>query len=240
MKYLLIFHLFFLAASLAWSNEERLVAAVFYVEPFGFKNQKGEISGATSDIIKAIENKSGIRVVQVLLPYKRMIESLKTGSIDFAIFFRSKLGDTFTKRIIPLYDLKTIVVGRKGTNITGYDDLYGIKLATTLGVQYNPQFDDDKQLQITYARDYDGAILKLLHKNVDAIISPEKILYYQLKKLGLKKDILGMYYVLHTNTAWLQFSKLSKNKQYINALKSSIQSLKEEDKINQILNSYFY
>mgnify|MGYP000414979264 FL=1 len=240
MKPLLFIILIFPSAPFAWPSEEKLVAAIFYVEPFGFKGQDGEVSGATSDIIKAIENKSDIKIEQILLPYKRMLALLETGEIDFSIFFRSKFSDTITESIIPLYDLPTIVIGRKGTKITDYDDLYGIKLATTLGVQYSSQLDDDKQLQISYVRDYDGAIMRLQRKSVDAIISPEKILYYQLKKMGLKADNLGEPYVLTTNTAWLQFSKHSKNKQYIDSLKSSIQLLKEENKIDQVLDSYFH
>ena len=240
MKYFLIIPFTLLLASFAWSNDKKLIAAIFYIEPFGYKNQDGKISGATSDIIKAIENVSDIKIHQVILPYKRMIEFLKTGEVDFAIFFRSKLSDTITESVIPLYDLRTVVVGRKGTKITSYDDIYDIKLATPLGVQYKPRLDDDKQLKITYVHDYDSAILMLQHKHVDAIISPEKILSYQLKKLGLKTDILGESYILTTNTAWLQFSKNSKNKQYIDVLKSSVKLLKKENMINKVLDSYFH
>jgi ABC-type amino acid transport substrate-binding protein len=239
MKFILIIPLIFLSVSFAWSNERNLMAAVFYIEPFGFKNQAGEVSGITSDIIKAIENKSGIKIDQTLLPYKRMLVFLETGEIDFAIFFRSKLSETITESIIPLYELRTVVVGRKGSKISTYNDIYKLKLATPLGVQYKPQFDDDTQLKITNVNDYDSAISMLQRNYVDAVISPEKILHYQLKKMGIKKEILGEPYVLTTNTAWLQFSKKSRNKPAIATLKSSIEALKKDNTIDQILDSYF-
>ena len=221
------------------ADEAALDVGIFYIEPFGFYDSKGNITGITSDLIKAIEAESGITLRQHLLPYKRMIQYIEDGKLDFSVFFQSELSLSLSESVAPLYDLRTVVVGKRGTLISTYEDLYSLKLATPTGVKYTQRLDDDRNLNTTYVMDYDNAVLMLENDYVDAIIAPEKILHFQLKKLGVKKSMLGDPYELNINTAWLQFSNESKHKGSIPRLKAAIKRLKDEKRVDSILLRYF-
>lgn len=56
-----------------------------------------------------------------LLPYTRMLKYLKSGKIDFAIFFLSDNSASFSEKLFPMYDLDT-VVGNKSLKIRYVND----------------------------------------------------------------------------------------------------------------------
>jgi len=78
--------------------------------------------------------------------------------------------------------LHTVVVGNKKTIINSYKDLQNLEIATPTGVKYQKKLDQDVKLNITRVKDYENAIKMLQDDRVDAIIAPEKILLYHLKK----------------------------------------------------------
>jgi ABC-type amino acid transport substrate-binding protein len=68
-----------------WAKDV-LVAGLFTIVPYAYESNN-QVIGVTPDIIKELDKESGIDITTKLLPYKRMVESLRTGEIDFAIFF---------------------------------------------------------------------------------------------------------------------------------------------------------
>ena len=168
-----------------------------------------------------------------------MLNYLESGKIDFGIFFLSDYSESFSEKLIAMYDLQTIVIGKKGLKIQSYNNLCNLKLASPLGVNYNAKLSKDKQLEIIYVRDYTNAILMLENGNIDAIVGPKKILEYQLKLLGKNLNQYGTPYVLITNTAWIQFSNKSLQMKHKVDLKNSARKLIEEGKISEIIQKYY-
>ncbi len=236
MKKLTTLLLFMLTVSVY--SEDKLTIGVFKILPYG-SLEKGEVVGIIPDIAKRLEETSGIKIKKKLLPYKRMIQSLESGSIDFAIFFLSNRSQEVSNKLIPLYDLNTIAVGLKGTKISKYQDLYKHQLATPRGVRYSPRFTNDEKMKVNYVLDYNYAIEMLINKRVGAVIAPEKILMFQMQKLGHKKSVLDKPFILTTNTAWVQFSKKSKKKHLIDKLIKASKTLKDNKEVIKIIDKHY-
>lgn len=238
MKIRMILLLIFTLTQLSFAKET-LVAGLFNIVPYAYK-EKGKVVGITPEIIQNIQKESGIEIKTILLPYKRMLNYLESGKIDFAIFFLSDFSESFSEKLLPLYSLETIVVGKKGFKLTNYKDLYSIRLATPRGVNYNSKLDKNKKtLNIRYVKDYNNAILMLNLDRIDAIIAPKRILSYQLKQMGMKLSNLGDPYILTTNTAWIQFSNKSLKQKYKQTLITSAKTLLEKGEVEAIIQKYY-
>jgi len=217
---------------------EKLQAGLFHIVPYAYV-EEGKLTGITYDIIQNLQIESNITIETKLLPYKRMLNSLELGEIDFSVFFLSDYSESFSEKLIAMYDLETVIVGKKSLKISSYDDLLKLHLATPLGVNYNAQLAKDKQLKITRVKDYKNAILMLEHDNIDALIGPKKIIEHQLKLLNMDINNLGKPYVLITNTAWIQFSNKSEKSQYKSILINAAKKLLESNKIDEIIKKYY-
>jgi len=237
MKLIRVIFLCIVCLSSTWALD-KLKAGLFNIVPYAYLHE-GKITGITVDIIKNIEQESDLEIQTTLLPYKRMLNYLKSGQIDFGIFFLSNYSESFSDKLIPLYSLDTIIVGKKGLEIETYKDIQNLELATPLGVNYNAGLSEDKQLKITYVKDYKNAILMLKRDNIDALIGPRKILSYQLKQLNMNLSDLGTPYILTTNTAWIQFSHKSKLKRYKRQIINAAKILLEKNKIQEIILQYY-
>lgn len=218
--------------------EEKLRAGLFNIVPYAYI-EKGKLTGITYDIIQNLQKESNISIETKLLPYKRMLNDLELGKIDFAIFFLSDYSESFSEKLIAMYDLETIIIGTKNLNISSHDDLLKLHMATPLGVNYNAQLSKDKQLKITRVQDYKNAIFMLENDNIDAIVGPKEIIAYQLKQLDMNINNLGKPYTLTKNTAWIQFSYKSKNQKFKEALLNAAEKLLESGKIDEIIQKYY-
>ena len=220
-------------------SKDTLIAGVFNILPYAYE-ENNKIIGITPEIIQNIQQESGLHIKVLLLPYKRMLKYLSTGEIDFAIFFLSDESANISEKLIPIYQLKTFVIGNKDSKISNYEDLYNLNLATALGVNYNTILDKNKEsLNISYVKDYKNAIEMLNKNRIDAIIAPQKVLEFQLKQFNMKLSDLGEPFVIATNTAWIQFSDKSLKKQYKKALSKAGKSLTDKGMIVKIIDKYY-
>jgi len=226
-----------LLSSFSFSNE-KLRAGLFNIVPYAYMKEN-KVVGITADIIENIKEESKLEIETILLPYKRMLIYLQSGEIDFAIFFVSDYSESFSEKLVPLYSLDTIIIGKKDLKISKFEDLRNLQLATPIGVNYNARLSEDKNLQITYVKDYKNAILMLKRDSIDALIGPEKILRFQLKQLGMNIDELGKPYILTSNTAWIQFSDNSKLQKHKPALIKAAKKLLDKKKIREIILKFY-
>jgi polar amino acid transport system substrate-binding protein len=238
MKNFILIIILFLLPTISIS-ENRIKAGLFQIVPYAYV-EKEKVVGITAEIIQNIKEVSGLNIESKLLPYKRMLIELKSGDIDFAVFFLSEYSESFSEKLIPLYSLETIVIGKKGLIINDVEELYNLRLATPRGVNYNSKLDINKKpLNIRYVMDYKNAILMLERNRIDAIIAPKKILSFQLKQLGKSLEDLGSAFTLIKNTAWLQYSDKSKHKEHKKALIKAGAILLENGKISNIIDKYY-
>jgi len=233
-----IFIFYCLLIPLLIQADEKLRGGLFNIVPYAYI-EKGKLTGITYDIMQNLQKESDITIETKLLPYKRMLNDLELGKIDFGIFFLSDYSESFSEKLIAMYDLETIVIGKKDLIISSPDDLIKLHMATPLGVNYNAKLAKDKQLKITRVQDYKNAILMLENDNINAIIGPKSIIGYQLKLLGMNINDFGKPYTLITNTAWIQFSDKSKKQNYKDTLHKAAKRLLKSGKIDEIIQKYY-
>ncbi len=229
--YFLLFPILILAS-------EKLRVGLFHIVPYAYV-EEGKLTGISYDIVQSLEKELNIKLEVQLLPYTRMLRNLELGKIDFSIFFLSDYSEGFSEKLLAMYDLETIVLGKKGLKISNNEDLLNLQIATPRGVKYNAYLSKNKQLNIIPVPDYKNAILMLQYHNIDAIIGPKKIITYQLKLLGLSLEDFSKPYVLIKNTAWIQFSNKSKKMKYKDSLKNAGKKLLETNRIDEIINKYY-
>ncbi len=236
LKSIIILSFFF--NSIIANARDELKAGVFNIIPYGYL-ENGKITGITSEIIDELESSINSKISKHIFPYKRMVTSLESGQIDFAIFFYSDYSASISERIIPLYSLDTIAIAKKDISLKNVSDLTKYKLVTPRGVRYNAGLIKDRQLNIRLVDDYSNAIKMLLRGRVDVIIAPEKILYHQLKNLGLTKNIFGDKITIKKNTAWIQFSNKSEKVMFKERLREAGILLKNKGIIEKIIRKYY-
>lgn len=235
-KIILIFCCIFIPIHI--QAEDKLRGGLFNIVPYAYM-EKGKLTGITYDIIQNLQKESNITIETKFLPYKRMLNDLELGEIDFAIFFLSNYSESFSDKLIAMYDLETIVIGKKDLKIQSHEDLLKLHMATPLGVDYNAKLSIDKQLKITRVQDYRNAILMLDNDNIDAIIGPKEIIMYQLQLLNMNISDFGKPYTLTKNTAWIQFSDKSQKKEYKKILKIAATKLLKSGIIDEIIQKYY-
>ena len=153
----------------------------------------------------------GLVIKRKIVPYKRMVHELKTGDCDFAIFYRSPFSDEIASAEVRVFALRNVVVGKVGTDLLWYQDLFEHTIAVPSGAQYFPRFDNDPRLKKSYTRGFSSAIKQFLTGRVSLIVGPDALINYHLQKEGKKTDILGEALFLNYRAAWMQISHQSPN-----------------------------
>ena len=134
----------------------------------------GEVTGFDIDMIKAIAKAEDLQVELKTLPFNGIIPSLQSGALDVAV-----AGITITKERMGSVDFSDAyyksglsVLVKKGSDITGFDDLTGHVVATkkaTSSVDYLQEhgFDMEKVKQF---QNIDGAYQALATGGADAVL----------------------------------------------------------------------
>lgn len=228
------------AAPLSASTE--LVAGVFHLKPYGFLDESQRKSGIIPDVIEELQKKTGLIITMKLLPYKRMVHELQMGSIDFAIFFKTKANSSFANPIAKVHRMPVIIIGRKGVELATYDDLSKYSISVTLGVSYEDRFDADKNLNKVPVKKYINQFHLFKNKHVDLVTGSKIGLFYNMSLAGIQKAMLGKPYILNYKEVWLQSPKnySGKNKKELDQLSKAVNDLRKDGTISQIYNRSIY
>jgi len=220
-----------------FSYAQGLKAAIFDVAPWGHE-ENGHIAGIEYEIINAISKEMGEDIDIQLVPYKRMIENLETGTVDFAIFYRSKKSEKSGEPIAKWGKLDIIVIGRAGTDILSYKDLKPLEVAVRLGGYFDPHFDNDSTLNKLSVDNYEHGIKLLMANRVDAVIGTAATLYYEFNKQGINLDQLGKPFFIASAEDWLHFSRKSIQQDKKEDLKQAVNTLVRNGRLEQIFSKY--
>lgn len=98
--------------------------------PFGIMNEKNEPDGLDIDVAKAIAEKMGVKLDIVPVTGPNRIPYLQTGQIDMVIASLAITKERSEQVLFsaPYAAIQSVLYARKDLDITGYDDLGGIKV----------------------------------------------------------------------------------------------------------------
>lgn len=200
MKKIILFSLF----SVQIFALQTIKVGLFNVPPFSYKNEIGAIDGVTYKFLEKISKKSEIKFEYHLLPYQRLLNSLKDGSIDLAMFYPS---DSYKENFKPLCETigndNLVILNEK---ITGKNlgDLKSKKIAILRGAKYSEEFENNSDISKILVNNYTQSISMLLAGRVDGIVIPKVALSYLLYT---NKNLAGIKFpnsfVLNHKKNWI-------------------------------------
>ena len=215
-------------------------AAVIESKPVGYVKENGMRTGVHWDFLSQISQISGQCIEKDLLPFARVWGSLEAGSYDLAVGFSSASRDNKVIKVALIRELKTIVVGAKGTKVRHYEDLAGLTIGKTRATKLNYRFDNDVSLHIVELNDYQHGVDMLLAGRIDALAGSYRVIKYQLEQLEQVSylDKSG-FHVLGAKQQWLHMSKQSQYQEAIPLLKRAVEILRDNGALSTLINKHY-
>lgn len=146
----------------------------------------------------------------VHIPYARIGSSLEKGEIDGAIMFKNKDVERFAQYIGPVSSSKVMIYPAKHVSIETYQDLYKLNsIAVVRGANFDNRFDNDKQLEKYFVKDYTQGVSMFKRKRADGIIGALEGMDYNLNKANISPTAYGQPVYLSDKEVWLHISNTS-------------------------------
>jgi len=155
---------------------------------------KGKERGVDIEFMQMLAERMNLRVEFVHMPFARGLACMDEGEIDLmtGVLYRPER-EAFLYYITPPYSQfspKAFYV-LKGSDISirSYEDLYDLRIGTTIGAKYFRAFDKDMRLQKEPVRSMDLNFKKLLDRRIDTVIASETSADRQIKVRGIAARI---------------------------------------------------
>jgi len=207
------------------------------IKPWGYEDDKASLKGLLFKTSNALEAETGIKIINQLRPYPRVIHNLKNGSIDFAIMFNSPQAKNIGISVGRIVDTKILLIALKGSEqVTNLAELSKKQVGYLRGSKYGAVFDDNKNIEKVSLDSMEQGIKMLLKKHLHAIVAADQTFYYALQKLEISTTEVVPIMVINETSGDLYFSKASKNTHLIEPFKLAVMKLHKKG----ILKNIFY
>jgi polar amino acid transport system substrate-binding protein len=207
--------------------------------PYGYKTEKGKLTGIWYDILNKIIQKSGIDIRNEITPTKRIVRYIESNN-RMCTLIADKT--TTANNTVNLGEIGQVlsagILPKKGIIIEEYADLQNLVIAVPLGIEFYNAFDNDLTIKKVRPSQYLNAIKMLSRGRVDAVAGAIPILKYIAKLEGISEQGFERPFIFITTDVFLMCTK-SVNKIIRNKLKIALFELKEKREIKKILDQYF-
>jgi len=219
--------------------KECLTMHVIDLPPAGFKNNSGELTGIHVDFTEALEERSGVCIDKKFMPYARAVKNIKLGIHDAGILNPSSDSDFYlnVQYITKLITLKTIIIPKKGLNLTSDNSLKKITIGKVRGSPLGHSFNESKH-NILELTSYGHGLSMLKKGRIDALAGNASGIYV-LGKFNLDNyfNVPGKF-TIGERELWLVFSKNSDNLAQIEVIKTVAQALVNEGVVDLIFEKF--
>ncbi len=219
--------------------KECLSMHVIDLPPAGFKNKSGELTGIHVDFIEALEERSGICIDKKIMPYSRALKNIKVGVHDAGILNPSSDLDFYVhvQYIAKLITLKTIIIPKKGLNLSSYKSLKNITIGKVRGSPLGHSFDEGKH-KIIELTSYGHGLNMLKRGRIDALAGNAGGMNV-IGKFNLDHffNVPGKF-IIGERELWLVFTKNSDNLDQIDPIKTAAQALVSEGVVYLIFEKF--
>ena len=170
-----------------------------------------------------------------LLPYARILNSLKTGQLDLAILFKNNTVAENIEYIGPLSMAKVLVITQSGTTVKHYKDLYQLdSIGVIRSAQFNNRFDQDELLKKVNVNSYSQAVKLLKLKRINAVIGSKIGLEYALYHENMSNELIADAFYLGDKELGLHLSKKSPLISNLPLIKNAVKSAYQANLTEQI------
>ncbi len=220
-----------------WAREDLIVVGN-HAPPYRIVQDR-EFSGIYVDTLKEIAKRIGVRLHFVETPFPRALLMMQGNQADIMLGpNRTPAREAFmiyTEAAFPRED-KAFYIPTNAADIKSYDDLASLRISVQIGRVYFPRFDQDTGLRKEPVSDYLLGISKVDKGRNDVIIMPEQQGDWLLKQTGIK--LKKASYKAEGDLSFITIAKQSGAIKYRKAIEETLQQLKEEGVIQQILERY--
>ncbi len=208
--------------------------------PFEFSDKDEALTGFDIELIKEITAVMGVEPDFHNISFDGLIPALETGQIDVAIS-----GMTITEArkekvefSFPYYESGLGVLVTNDSNISGWDDLEGTKVAVQLGTTGAEKAEEITNVELRTFDHNSEALLELKNGGVDAVIADLPVLQYYL---STEKDANATLITIESDEPEYFGIAIKKgNTDLKDKVNSALKELKENGKLDELYEKYFY
>jgi len=208
------------------------------ITPFGFIGGDGEPTGMFYEISNRIAETAGIKYTNIIAPYKRTVDDLKSGNADFVLRFSNERLPAIAIPVVSVMPMQIVIIFKVGSAVNTLDELHGKTVGRVRGGKFDVNFNNDIAINKYKANDYLQIVKMLMYGRFDGGIGTNVGLYYSAKMLGIKPAELGPPLNLSSKDIVLHFSRKNADTKTLHALKVSVEKLKKNGEIKKIVNKY--
>lgn len=220
------------------ASAEELKFITLEVAPWAYVDEKnGSYKGIFSDIVSELEKRTGYEIKITLTPYARINRELEAGRQDCTILIRGEQRDQITVLGSFVFDHPMGVIPKKSTNLKEYKDLYGLRVSVLRGLLLTQEFSNDNNFNKEYDTSYEIGLKKIQHDRLDAIAGAIPTIQFLAKKNNYE-HLLGEPLVLSEEPIYLQCSKKSKNFDLIEGINKTLDVIRLDGTLDNILSQY--
>lgn len=172
--------------------------------PWKVLGPEGEPSGIDIEFVNMLAARMGLTVEYVHYPFKRGLNMMENGEIDLMTsVLRRPEREAYLHFLDPPYKsgarMAFFVLKDSQLAIASHEDLVGLRVGTTLGSLYYPQFDTDTRIAKYPVTSTDLNIKMLLAGRIDVFVVSESAGDYRVAALGLEGVVVKAPHAYRTN-----------------------------------------
>ena len=196
-------------------------------------------------ILKAIADRLNVKLKIKLAPFKRRLQLMKDGEIDFMSgLLRNAEREAYIYYVSPPYKERSDTVfflpRGKRSSLNDYQDLYAMKIGTNLGSSYFAQFDNDPKLKKEAVSSGVPNFRKLLLGRIDTVIYPEAGGIDLIHKMGIADRVeTADYRFAREKNVHIGISRRSRLMNNLLKMESLIGSMIESGEIKRVIVDYY-
>ncbi len=201
--------------------------------------------GPDAELLKAIADKLNAELKFIPAPFKRRLQLMKDGDIDFISgLLKTAEREKYIYYVYPPYKERsdTVFFLPKGKQafLQKYEDLYAMKIGTNLGSKYFPQFDHDTKLNKEAVSSGVPNFRKLLLGRIDTLIYAEAGGIDLVHKMGIAdRVVMAEYRFSRQKNVHIGLSRKSHLMDHMLKVDSLIGSMIESGEIKRIFVNYY-
>lgn len=201
--------------------------------------------GPDAEVLKAIADKLNAELKFKLAPFKRRLQLMQDGDIDFMSgLLKTAEREKYIYYISPPYkersDTVFFIARGKHALLQKYEDLYAMKIGTNQGSKYFPQFDHDPKLNKEAVSSGVPNFRKLLLGRIDTVIYAEAGGIDLVYKLGIADRVeMAEFRFARQKDVHIGISRKSDLMDHIVKINSLIGSMIESGEIKSIIVNYY-
>jgi len=204
----------------------------------------GPPRGVFTDILEAVLRRVNLTSRYHVLPFKRCLAELKSGTADLYIglFYRPEREAyvIYLKPTIAPYVTKVFYLNKgHARHIQKWEDLYRLRIGIRAGYKHHPDFDADQRIRKFGVPTEEQNFHKLAVDRIDAVLITEETGIYLIDKLGYAGRFAQAPLRLEReNPAYIVMSRKSRLTPHIAALETAIAEMVANGTVETIRRRY--